>query len=252
MNLLISLRSEIIKTRRTAAFYLALIAAGLIAFIFLLDVSFDGVSPENRQDALNSLMKEAFGILNILIFPMFIILLCTLLPQIEYRNGTWKQVFASPQPKLRIFIARFLAVQLMVLFFLLLFNIFIGIAAVAIHFMDPSLDLLNQPINGEVVIMYSVKAYIASLAVCAVQFWLGLRFRNFILPIAIGFSLWLVGTMMAMEFHTSNGHFFPYTFFVYSFFPGFLAHLTFVQIASPVYMLIFLFLGYLDFRRGRL
>ena len=89
MNLLISVRSEILKTKRTAAFYLTIIAAALVPFILLLDVCFDGISPENMKDAFNALLREGFGILSVLIFPMFVILVCTLLPQIEFRNNTW-------------------------------------------------------------------------------------------------------------------------------------------------------------------
>ena len=252
MNLLISVRSEILKTKRTAAFYLTIIAAALVPFILLLDVCFDGISPENRKDAFNALLREGFGILSVLIFPMFVILVCTLLPQIEFRNNTWKQIFASPRTMKEIFISRFLNVQLLILLFLVSFNLFMFMASIAIHLMDPEIGLLRWPLDGMALLNYNVNSYVAILAMSAIQFWVGLRFRNFIPPIAIGFAMWLTGTMMVMEFHTSNAHFFPYTYLVYSFFPKYRELLPTTQLLSLAYMLLFLVLGFIDFKRKRM
>ena len=252
MNLIISVRSEIRKTKRTAAFYLTIIAAALIPFIFLLDVSFGGVSQENRKDPFNALIREGYGFLSILVFPMFIFLLCTLLAQIEYRNNTWKQVFASPRTMVNIFLARFLNVHMMILLFLVSYNVFMLMAAVAIHFMDPSLGLLNHPLDGMMLLNYAVNSYVAILAISAIHFWLGLRFKNFIIPIAIGFSLWLTACLLVLEFHTPNAHFLPYTYLVYCFFPKYQSMIPTVQLFSIGYTMLFLGLGFIDFRRRKM
>jgi hypothetical protein len=38
--------------------------------------------------------------------------------------------------------------------------------------------------------------YISILAISAFQFWLGVRFKNFIIPLAIGTGLWMAAIMM--------------------------------------------------------
>lgn len=249
MNLLISLRSEMFKTRRTATFYFTVIAAALIPFIFLLDVIVDGVSDDNRKDAFNSFVREGFVMLGVAILPMYIILMCTLLAQIEYRNNTWKQVFASPQRISNIFIARFLNVQLLLLFFLLLFNVFMGMVATVIHFADPELKILNQPFNSSGWLMWNVNYYLAVLAMCAIQFWLGLRFRNFLLSVGIGFVMWLIGTLLVMEFKTSKAFLFPYTYLPCTIMPKYKSLMPLVHWCSVGYMVLFLGIGYFDFRR---
>ena len=123
MNILISLRSEILKTKRTAAVYLAILAAILFPVLLLLDVAFDGVNPETRLDPFNIFITESFKAINLVVLPMFIILVSTLLPQVEYRNNTWKQVFTSPQSMHRIFFARYLNLQLFILLFFVAYNI---------------------------------------------------------------------------------------------------------------------------------
>ena len=251
MNLLISLRSEMLKTRRTATFYLTLIASAVIPFIFLMDALVDGVSDDNRKDPFNSIFKEGFMMLGVLVYPMFIVLMCTMLAQIEYRNNAWKQVFASPQPIKNIFIARFLNVQLLILLFLVLYNIFILITSVVIHFSDPALNMLNQPLNVSKVISSTVNMYVAVLALSAIQFWVGLRFKNFIVPIAIGFGLWLTGTLMAFEFKSAYAHYFPYSFLPITLLPAKAKLIPTVQFNSVIYMVGVLVLGFLDFSRRK-
>jgi hypothetical protein len=249
MNLLLSFRSEILKTKRTATLYFTIILAALVPLIFLLDVCIDGVSQDNRVDPLNAIIREGFGFLYILIFPMYIILVCTLLPQIEYRNNTWKQVFASPQPMINIFIARFLNVHLLIIVFLLLYNVLMAVVMVATHFIDPALNLLNQPMNWSAWTTWNLNAYLAVLAISALQFWMGLRFRNFIVPLAAGFALWLTGTIMVMQLQMPNAHYFPYTYLPFSAFSKYKDLVPAIQWGSVAYMVAFLGLGFVDFRR---
>lgn len=251
MNLLISLRSEILKTKRTAAFYFTLIGAAVIPFTFLLNVLMDGIS-DTRKDPLNSIFKLESEMNGLAIFPMFVILVCTLLPQIEYKNNTWKQVLTSPQSKASVFVSKFLNIHLLILLFLVATHAFMFVTIIAAHFIDPSLDLLNQPLDGYAVLVKAVNAYIMVLAVCAIQFWIGLRFKNFIVPIAIGLALWLAGTIMVFEYHSSFANYFPYSFQIFPIFPKNIPSLNGVAWTSAGYAVLFLILGFLDFRRRRM
>src|SRR5688572_6175754 len=177
MNLLISLRSEILKSKRTASFYSTIIAAGVVPFILLLDMTVDGISPENANTIFNAIFIEGFRMSSFAIFPMFVILIGTLLPQIEFRNNTWKQVFASPQTKSNVYLAKFLNIQLLMLLFMVANHLFMFVVAVIMHFVEPSLHLLNQPLDGYNILMNVANSYISVLGLCAIQFWLGLRFK---------------------------------------------------------------------------
>jgi hypothetical protein len=193
MNLLISLRSELLKTKRTASFYLTLVGAAAVPFIFLLNVLTECLG-ETRKDSLNRIFKLSAEMNGLVFFPMFVILICTLLPQIAFRNNTWKQVITSPQKKANVFLAKFLNIHLLLLLFLVANLVFMVLTIVAVHFIDPTLSLLKQPLNKRTVLLNTANAYTTALAVCANQFWIGLRFKNFIVPIATGIALWLTGT----------------------------------------------------------
>src|SRR5688500_8116733 len=105
MSLIISLRSEVLKTKRTAAFYFTLIGAAGIPLILLFMIASNGMPNDERsaKDPINFLFALSSEVSSICIFPLFVVLVCTLLPQIEYKNSTWKQVLTSPQTKGNVF-----------------------------------------------------------------------------------------------------------------------------------------------------
>jgi len=249
MNLLISLRSELLKTRK-ASFYLTLIGAAVGPVMFLLNVLLDEneIDP-SQKDPLNAVFKILSDMNGTALFPLFVILICTLLPQIEYRNNTWKQVFASPQTKVNVFLAKFMNVHLLMLLFLIATHVFMLLAVVGINFIKPALNLFEHPLNGITVLVNAANAYILSLAVCAIQFWMGLRFRNFIVPIGIGFALWLSGTIMAVQYKSDLVFYFPYSFNAFPVSSKLKLQLTQVAWTSLGYALLFVIVGFIDFRR---
>ena len=252
MNLLISIRSEILKTRRTASFYLTLIMAAVIPVIFFITICFDGISPESIKDPFNAMFKVPFQLTAFVIFPLFVVMICTLLPQIEYKNNTWKQVLASPQTKANVFAAKFLSIHRLILLFLLANHFFMLLLAVVTHFIEPGLKLLLQPVDAYTIVSTGLTSYVSLLAISAIQFWIGLRSKNFIVPIAIGLAFWFVGTFMVLEAHSVYANYFPYSFHVFAAFTEQQAEINSVRWTSVGYAILFLSLGFLDFRARRI
>jgi lantibiotic transport system permease protein len=251
MNLTLSLRSEILKTKRTASFYFTLIGAAAVPIIFLLNALGEGLD-STKKDPLNLIFKLLADMNGLAFFPWFIILICTLLPQIEYRNNTWKQVFSSPQPKVNILAAKFLTIHLLMLLFLVSTHVFMFLAIAIANFIDPGLQLFSHPLNGGTVLLNAANAYLTMLALCAIHFWLGIRFKNFIVSIALGLALWLGGTLLALQFNSITSIYFPYSFQAISLSVKLKPYFNQVAWTSVVYALLFLILGFLDLRRRRM
>jgi lantibiotic transport system permease protein len=253
MKLLIALRSEILKTKRTASFYFTLIIAALVPLILMLNVLTGGGDVDAiHKGSLNAVFDLGMERTGLVFFPMFVILVCTLLPQIEYRNNTWKQVFTAPHTKGTVFIAKFLNINRLILLFLLATLVYMSLVIVAIHFCNPERHIFNQPFDAAKLFISIGNSYVTMLAICAFQFWLGLRFRNFIIPTAIGFVLWITGMMMVLEFKSDMIEYFPYSFPTFSFIYTLQPKLAQVAWTSVAYATVFLLLGFLDFRRRRL
>jgi hypothetical protein len=254
MSLSISLRSELLKTKRTAAFYFTLIGAAVVPFMILFSNISNGLPEEGKgkNDPINFIFSLSGEIMSICIFPMFVVLVCTLLPQIEYKNTTWKQVLTSPQTRLNVFISKFLNIQLLMLLFLVASFIFTWIVVVATHFILPKENILYHSFNPMKVLADDVHIYISVLAICAIQFLIGLRSRNFIVPIAIGIACWLAGTIMVFEYKSAASPYWPYSFHGIRLSEKFKPRLTQVEWTSFGYSILVLVLGFLDFRRRRM
>ena len=114
MSLLISLQSELIKIKRTSTLKLCLIAASIIPLLIFFDsIEVGPKTPINRPwiDYFISGHDE----LNVVFFPLYIVLITTLLLQTEYRDRTWKQVLTSPQKLINIFLAKFITLHILIL-----------------------------------------------------------------------------------------------------------------------------------------
>ena len=250
MNLLISLRSEILKTKRTASFYLTIGAAAFGPLMTLLDIMIDeGIPPGDRNNFFNKLFLEKFQMTGLLAFPIFIILICTLLPQIEYKNNTWKQMLTSPQSRASIFLAKFINIQLLALAFLVINLLFTFLCALVVHLNNPSLNLFSQPLDVYEITLLRINSYVILLGLCAIQYWLGLRFKNFIASIGIGVALYFAGTILVMQLPKSQILYLPYTMFLYNGLPEYSPYVSGLNWYSLAYMVGFLVIGFLSFRK---
>lgn len=253
MNFLTSVRIELLKTKRTASFYLAIAAAAFGPLMTLLDIMIDEGIPEgDRNIFFNKLFIEKFQMTGLLSFPIFLILVCTLLPQIEYKNNAWKQVLTSPRTKADVFLSKFINIQLLAFAFFIINFLFTFICALVVHFKDPSLNLLSQPLNFYDIVMLRINNYVVLLGLCAIQYWLGLRFKNFIIPIGIGVGLYFGCTVLVMQLQQSKILYLPYTMFLYNGMSEFKPYVQGINWYSMAYTVVFLGIGFLSFTRRRM
>lgn len=213
MSFIASTEAELLKTKRSAAFWLSIVGAALIPFVLFLVYFF---KPEGAIRNLKLSPWEihfAMGcqIMNSFLFPMYIILICTLIPQIEYRNNTWKQVFSSPQSYGTIYFSKFLSIHIMIVFFYFMFNIFMILSAVVANLLNTGFNFFDQSIALGTLLKLNVKTYISILAISAIQYCLSLRFKNFITPVGVGLAL-LIGSVIALNLSWEHIDKMPYAY----------------------------------------
>lgn len=252
MSFALSTRAELLKTKRTASFWLSVAGAALIPTILFLAYFFkpEGAYKQLQHDPWSVHFMYGWQSLSAFLFPMYVILICSLIPQIEYKNNTWKQVFASPQSYADIFFSKFLTVHMMIIFCFLLFNFFMILGGIVISLVHPKFTFLDHAIDWPKLLKLNLKTYISILGISAIQYWFSLRFKNFIAPVGIGLAL-LVGSLIAAGFEWE--HIFKLPFaqpmltFKYSLFKGrpFLEN---HELNSIAYFVVFLVIGFLDLR----
>lgn len=251
MNLLVSFRSELLKTNRTASIYLCLVAAAIIPSLFLLEFSLGTLEPETLRDPWNAFFVGGLHGMGLIILPMYIMLTCTLLPQLEFRNNTWKQVLVSPQPKGHLFIAKFLTVHFYIFLLLLLFTGLMLAAAGAAQWMRPDVLLYSTKSNWARFSFTLFRLYGAIMGLCAFQFWLGLRFKHFMVPIAVGFALWMLTALLLFQYKWEHADMIPFAYPFLNSFPVSKSSPALLYCCSLGYAALFIILGFVDFKKKR-
>lgn len=248
MNLVTTFRAELLKTRRTSLWYLCCIAPAIAPFFMFFDFdSEEGIRQLSNAPWDLYFQHGQLG-LNILSMPMFIILTCTLLPQIEYKNNTWKQVLTSPQPKGYVFVAKLLTIQVFLLLFLMGHNVFMALSLAVKYYVTPQLNLFAHTLDWAKWLKMNAATYVSVLACTAFQFWLGLRSRSFLLPIGVGVGLWILGMLMVAEFHWEKSRYFFNVIPMLVAFPKHAPILGYLLLGSLGYALFFLGVAFLEFR----
>ena len=197
MNLFISTQSELLKTRRTLSFWFTIIGAFFIPLMLSIGISSgdDAAEKASTNDPWTEFLGMGWQLSCIFLLPIYTILVSALLINIEHRSNTWKQVFASPQSIGNIFFSKFLTIQVMLVFCFLLLNFFTIVVAVIANLFNQKFNFLHQALNWQQLLYMNFKAWIATLGISAIQYWLSLRFKNFIAPLGIGIALFIGGAV---------------------------------------------------------
>ncbi len=244
------LRSEFIKIKRTSSIYLLLIIVFLLCFFMLVDVNDEVEKLTYNKNVWNQIYGEGGLSLNGFALPLFVIFVCTLIPQLEYRNNTWKQVFASPVPPFKTLVVKFLLLQLLILIFIVVYNLLMATVPLWLQLLNPSFNAFQYNLNVETWLLGNAMTYLNILGMSAVQFWLGTRYKNFLVPVGLGIFLLLMVPMLLFEFKWQQAYLYPHALPLYagifmekndfSQFPG--IH----QLSSVAHVFIFLMLVKLD------
>lgn len=255
MSLAISLKSELLKSKRSAAWILTFVLAAFAPILVLLIFDYD--LENNTQvksviaDPWNFYFRQGWGIISVIFLPMFVVLISTLLPQLEYRNHTWKQVFASPQSFGKLYAAKFIVIQLFILTFLLAESLFMGISCLISNTLYPKFNFFAHSFDWAKYLTQLSQSYVAILCLSALQFCLGLRFKSFLLPIGIAALLGIFGIINLLGFHMMDTTKFPISYSAFIIFKENASKIPYVLWSSTVYAVGILALGFFDFRRIR-
>jgi hypothetical protein len=249
MNFIISLRSELLKTKRTTTFYLCLLTAGFIPILFLLEHSLGSLEPETLKNPWHAFFNTALEAFGLVILPFYVILTSTLLPQLEYRNNAWKQVLVSPETKTSLFLSKFLIFQFFILLAVLLFAALMITSAGLAQLTKPEVVFFSQNSNWSYFFTTLLDIYISVVAISAFQFWMGMRFKNFITPIGIGFAGYILAALLLFEVKWELADTFPFTYPFLNIFKDLGTNTAFWKGSALGYTVLFLLLGYIDFIR---
>ena len=243
MNLTASLRSEVLKLKRTSVLYLLPISAFIIPLIMVFDYATTG---STKPDGWEDYYLEGTRVMAFAFLPLFFVLTSTLMIQIEVRNNTWKQVLTSPQSYLNIVLSKFAMLQLAGVIFILFYNIFMFAGAGLLDIIHTH-SFLAYLEHWRELLKINLSAWGSTIVISALCFWMALRSKNFIAPIAIGFLLWMAGPFAAVEFKWPHAEKFVFALQFTILSKKFEHNQLFYQVLSIGYGVFFLGIAYVEF-----
>lgn len=206
-----SFQSEWIKKKRSLASWLVLVGALFTPLIVLLA----RIKNANKLSVLytaddfwTKTWHQSWESMSILILPIGIILGTGLITQLEYKNNAWKQLHTTPQWFVTIFFAKFLVLLVMLVEAFVLFNIGLYLSAAIPSWLFSNLPYPTASIPYSFFLTENIKFFIDCLPVLALQYLISLQFKNFLVPLGVGFIIWILSISI-----TSWGYsfIFPYS-----------------------------------------
>jgi len=195
---ILSFRSEFYKTRKTMAFWSAVILPLLIClmvFIGFLNHS------ENLAKLPGPMLWLEFAapvlvVMGSLLLPMLIVFEAYSVNNIEHKAETWKTLFSLPLSKWSVYSAKYLYALFLIVLCLSLFVLFTLGFGNLLSIIKPALRFNEYHTESTLAQIY-LKLLLSSLGILSIQFLLSLLFRDFLKPMGIGFVATVAGIIMA-------------------------------------------------------
>jgi hypothetical protein len=206
-----------LKTKRSLASWLVIAGAFFTPIIIIVArLAHYKQLPEIYRNPgfWNVLWHSCWESMAIFLLPFGLILATTLLTQLEFKNNSWKQVHVLPLTYTTIFTAKILVILLLVLQFFILFNLGYFLAAWIPYLLVSNVAWPLAEIPFTAMLRENGYFFIDSLPILALQFLISLKFKNFLIPIGVGFVFWLtaLGTLS-----WKYGYWMPYSYGMYNF-----------------------------------
>ncbi|MEZ5308577.1 MAG: ABC transporter permease [Pyrinomonadaceae bacterium] len=210
MNILNSFQSEWLKKRKSMAATLVVVGALFSPLMYLIRL----LREYEKLPALYT--REQFWIttwnvswqsMNMLLLPIGIILAVGFVMQIEYNNNAWKQLHSTPQSYATIYFSKFAVLLVMTIQVFVLFNLAVYVVTVipSVIFGSVPYPTAEMPVGK--FLTGNLNYFLHCLPILSLQYLLGFQFRNFLIPLGAGFSVWLVGVISMSWKHS---YVFPY------------------------------------------
>src|SRR5688572_8894618 len=184
-----SFQSEWLKKKRSLAVWLVVIGSLFTPAISLLIAVThrDGLAKKYADPNFwTNYYNQCWQPMSFMLLPLGIVLATSLVTQLEFKNNTWKQLHASPQSLTTIFFSKFAVMLVMMIQLFLLFNIFVYTTALIPPAIFSEVPFSKEPLLFSQILQNNARIFLDCLPILAIQYQLGLQFKNFMVPVGAG------------------------------------------------------------------
>ncbi|WCN37331.1 ABC transporter permease [Aneurinibacillus uraniidurans] len=209
MSALILVKAELYKQKKGIIWWLAIGAPLMVAVMMLLDVGFryDYLMGRGQKAGLDSwgVLIQEMMYMWATFCPMGITLLAAIVHYREFSENGWKHLLSLPVKRWKVYVAKWLVILLFTYFAIFVLNVGLFVVGKVLHFPEP----FNLLLYGR----YAGYQALGVLGIVGFQHWLSSRFKNVMIPIAIGVALSICVMFLAQSEMLS---FFPHVAILYS------------------------------------
>ena len=254
-------RSEVIKLKRSAVWYILLLGVALTATGVFIGHLLDAHNMVKiNADPWDRYFRAALAIFNLFIVVPYTVLLVSAVIFVEQRANAWKYLYTLPYSRGQFYFTKWILVAI-----LYLASIFFLLAGVVLsgYLLDvfrPEYEFAYYHPQYTFLLREMGHFFMASLGLVSFQYWLSLRFRNILVPLGIGVFGFVFGIIMSVT-GQKLALYLPYSLPMivrdFDMFrnehiqDSFISGLNNVEVNSILIGIVFLLLGYWQERRRK-
>lgn len=190
-----SLIADVLKLKGTAALRLVLGLGTLPVLIIFLVFYFRGAPLlEAGQSPWVPYLHNAWRTEATLLLPLFVVLLTSLVVQVEHRANAWKHLHTQPVMRGVLFCSKLLVLLGLSLLAQVLHAALLLLTGWLLEVLRPGLGFQHYAAPLGDVAAAVLRIYVGTAGILAVQYVASLAWRSFVGPVALG----LVGTVLAL------------------------------------------------------
>ena len=205
------LQSEWLKLRRTPILWLALLSGLTVPLLMTLIYYFN---PEKlirfSTNPWTELYQIAFNIINLVMIIPYLVLISASVHQLEQQSDGWKYLYTLPVSRMGIYLAKIVSLIFLAILPIIVFVLSSQLAGLFLAATQPFYEFQFYPSGIKTISLNLFHSAMASLGILGIHFWLGFRFKSYIIPIALGLLGFIISIIVFERW--SWAAYFPYSF----------------------------------------
>ncbi len=249
-------RTELIKSKNTFAVWLVGLGAAFVPFLFFLIYlnRWEKFIPKTGENPWIVFFNNCLSTASFILIPFFIVLLSSLIVNIEHKSNAWKHLLTLPVSKSALYLNKLGVIIGLTLMCYGFFVIFTLLAASLLGLFKPKLGFLSHVPDVAQFLKIILQSFVSTLGVLAIHYWLSLRLKNIFVSLGIGLVGIITATVLLSRW--DNTVYVPYAYTALTAVPTIIpktyvnsSFFHFHELFSLVYFGVIGLAGYLDFIR---
>lgn len=190
-----SFQAELLKIRRTPILYIALVGGvficGLVFLLYLINAE-ELVQPD--RDPWLTYFDLGYALTCMALLVPYVIIVTSSLAYFEHSASAWKYLYSLPIAKGHVFFSKLALALLLILSTYIIYFLTVWSTAYIVDFIHPEYGFRDSTPKLGDWLSRLVHSFLSILAVLGLQYWISIRWQNFIVPVGIG----LLGFILAL------------------------------------------------------